>query len=252
MTRSCLVLMASLTVVVALVSEASASKRLFVGGLSWNTDDDLAFVDTSIDPARVVQDLSISLTDARAGTLLNPGSTLPASSSLGIVNLGPDDLGDAGFFDVFYTGLSGDFPTSSTFEVFLDIINPITGGPVATNKGTVKKMSRGFGFVTFAEEAGVAEYLYSISGEIYPEQPGLSFSALLTRRGESAELNFDGIDILPELQFDGTGVIDPTLPLFRITITSIPEPTTSALALAALVLAALCLGVRRRRQVPKG
>ena len=45
-------------------------------------------------------------------------------------------------------------------------------------------MSKGFGFVTFAEEAGGAEYLYSISGEINPAQPGLSFSELLTRRGE--------------------------------------------------------------------
>lgn len=242
MTRSQPIIIAGLAVVVALASEARAGNKLFVGGLSWNTDDDFAFVDTSTDPARVVQDLSISLTDARAGTLLNPGSTLPTSSVLGIINLGPDDLGDAGFFDVFYAGLPGDFPTSSTFEVFLDIINPITGEPVATNQGTVKKMSRGFGFVTFAEEAGGAEYLYSISGEINPAQPGLSFSELLTRRGEPVGLNFDGIVILPELLFDGTGVIDPALPLFRITIANIPEPTTSALALVAL-----CLVMRRHR-----
>jgi len=243
MTRSCLVLIASLTVVVALVSEAWASKRLFVGGLSWNTDDDLAFVDTSTDPARVVQDLSISLTDARAGTLLNPGSTLPASSSLGIVNLGPNDLGDAGFFDVFYAGLSGDFPTSSFFDMLLDITDPGTGQPAATSTGKVRfKNSKGFGFVATAEVSGATEYLFSISGEINPAQPGLLFRELLTMNGDRVELNFDGIGVLPELQFDGTGVIDPALPLFRITITSVPEPTTSALALAAL-----CLGVRRRR-----
>lgn len=242
MTRRHLVLIAGLAVVVTIASEVRAGNKLFVGGLSWSTDD-YAFVDTSTEPARVVHSANLSVTDSRAGTLLNPGSTLPASSSLGIVNLGPDDLGDAGFFDVFYTGLSGDFPTNCTFEVFLDIINPITGEPVATNQGTVKKMSRGFGFVTFAEEAGGAEYLYLISGEINPAQPGLSFSELLTRRGESAELNFDGIDILPELQFDGTGVIDPTLPLFRITITNVPEPSSVLLAIAGVILTS----PRRRR-----
>jgi hypothetical protein len=115
---------------------------------------------------------------------------------------------------------------------------------VATSTGKVRlKTSRGFGFVTFAEVSGETEYPFSISGEINPAQPGLSFSELLTMRGDRAESNFDGIDILPELQFDGTGVIDPALPLFRITIASVPEPTTYA-----LVLAAFCIVVGRRQR----
>jgi hypothetical protein len=248
MTRSHRVLIAGLAVVVALTSEARAGNRLFVGGLSWNTDDDLAFVDTSTDPARVVQDVSILLTDARVGTLLSPGSTLPASSSLGIVNLGPDDLGDAGFFDVFYTGLSADFPTSSFFDVFFDITDPGTGEPAAASTGTVKFFndSKGFGFISTSGITGSAEYLYSLTGEINPVQPGLSFSELLIISGNPGELNFDGIDVLPELQFDGTGLIDSTLPLFRITITGVPEP--SAALLAVLGTLAMIASTRRRRR----
>jgi hypothetical protein len=248
MTRSHLVLIAGLAVVVALTTEARAGNKLFVGGLPWDTNEDFAFVDESTDPARVVHDVGISLTDAREGTLLNPGSTLPASSSLGIVNLGPDDLGDAGYFDVFYTGLSGDFPTSSFFDVLFNIIDRGTGQPAATNKGTVKFFndSKGFGFISTGGVPGAIGYSYSLTGEINPAQPGLSFSELLTRRGEPGELNFDGIDVLPELHFDGSGSIDPTLPLFRITIASVPEPST--VLLAGLGALSVITSARRRRR----
>ena len=88
MTRSHLVFIASLAGIIAAATEAHASKKLFVGGVSWTTAD-FALVDKSILLAMAVMDVDISLTDARAGTLLNPGSTLPASSSLGIVKPGP-------------------------------------------------------------------------------------------------------------------------------------------------------------------
>lgn len=214
MTRSCLVLLAGLAGVSALAPEAQAGNKLFVGGLSWTTSD-FAFVDKSIDPGTAVQDVSISLRDAHGGTSQNPGNTLPATSSVGIVNPGPDGLGDAGFFDVFYTGSPGDFPTSSFFNVLLDITDPDTGQAAATKKGTVKFFNeqKGFGFIVNVQVPGAPEYSHSLTGEINPAQPGLSFMDLLTMRGGPGGLNFDGIDVLPELHFDGTGSIDPALPL---------------------------------------
>ena len=248
MTRSHVVLIISLAGLVSLVSEAEASNKLFVGGLSWSTDDSFSFVDTTTGPGTVVQDVSISLRDSRAGTLLSPGTTLLASSSTGVVNPGLDDLGDAGFFDVFYAGTPGDFPTSSFFDVLLEITGPGTGPPAAMNKGTIKffNESKGFGFIVNAGIPGAPDYLHSLTGEINPAQPGLTFSEVLTRRGEPGELNFEGIDVVPELQFDGAGSINPALPLFRITMTNVPEP--SACILASVGLAALMAVARNRRR----
>jgi hypothetical protein len=53
-------------------------------------------------------------------------------------------------------------------------------------------------------------------------------------------------DIFTELTFDGSGTINPSLPLFTITMTA-PVPEPSDFVLAATGMAAL-IGYRQRRK----
>src|SRR4029078_6868795 len=115
------VLLASLAGLFAFTTDAQAGKKLYVGNLPFSSTDRFGIFDPSTTPPTEIQDLGIALHGAKSGTFQNPGNPLPADSSRGIVNPGADGLGDAGFFDVFYTGSPGDFPASSFFDVFLEI-----------------------------------------------------------------------------------------------------------------------------------
>jgi hypothetical protein len=236
--------MASLAVVLALTTEAQAGNRLFVGNLPFSATDGFGIFDPSTSPATEVQDVGISLNGAHVGTMQNPGSTLSASSSLGIANPGADGLGDAGFFDVFYDGLASDFPAISFFDVFLDITDPATGQPTEMKNGTVKffNEAKGFGMVVSGQLPGEPEYLYSLMGEINPAQVGLSFADVPVVPGGASSF----FDIFTELQFDGPGTIDPSIPLFRLTLTPVPEPSTLVLAIAGM---AALLGVACKRRL---
>jgi hypothetical protein len=246
MSRTHLVLFASLAAVFTLVTEAQAGKKLYVGNLPFSATDQFGIFDPSSSPATELQDVGISLNGAHIGTLQNPGSPLPASSSLGIINPGPDGLGDAGFFDVFYDGPAGDFPASSFFDVFTEITDPNTGQPAEMKNGVVKffNETKGFGMVISGQVPGEPEYFYSLTGEINPAQVGLSFADVSVVPGGGPPAN-SFFDIFTELQFDGPGTIDPSLPLFRVTLTPVPEPST--LVLAAVGVAALISVVRKRR-----
>lgn len=203
-------------------------------------------VDTSTDPATALQDINFSLNDARIGTVQNPGGTLPANLSGGLVNPGPDGLGDAGFFDVFYSGAPGDFPANSFFDIFTELTDPNTGQPAEMKSGTVKffNETKGFGMVVSGHVPGSPEYFYSLTGEINPAQSGLSFADVPVVPGGGPPTSF--FDIFTELQFDGSGTINPNLPLFEMTLTPLPEPST--LILAAAGVAAL-MGVARKRRL---
>jgi hypothetical protein len=89
-----------------------------------------------------LQDVAVTLNGAQAGTIQNPGGTLPASSSLGVVNPDSSGLGDAGFFDVYYDGLAGDFPASSFFDVFAEMSVP-NSVPPQDGRGTYQASNNG-------------------------------------------------------------------------------------------------------------
>lgn len=242
MTRSQLILVASLAGVVALAAEAQAGNKLFVGGLSW-TSADYGFVDTSTASPTVVMDVNLSLS-GRAGTLQNPGSTLPTSSSLGIINPGLDGLGDAGFFDVFYDGPAGDFPASSFFDIFTEITVPNSSPP---QYGQSSQKSAGDGDYLQVRNfkvdiSGIAAQDLDFLFEINPNQTGLRFGA--SSLDQPTPSSF--FDIFTELQFDGPGSIDPSLPLFRITLTAVPEPSTWILAATGAVA---LMSVARKRKL---
>lgn len=245
MTRSHLVLIACFAGVVAFAVEARAGNKLFVGGLSWTTAD-YGFVDTSTAPATVVMDVNLSLS-GRAGTLQNPGSTLPTSSSLGIINPGLDGLGNAGFFDVFYDGPAGDFPADSFFDIFTEITVP-NSSPPQYGQSTFDVVSgddyiRNYGFKV--EISGLADQDLDMLFEINPNQAGLRFGNSSVDHPTISSF----FDVFTELQFDGPGSIVPSLPLFRVTLTSVPEPSTWVLATAGVIVLLGMAHKRRQRSV---
>ncbi len=202
------------------------------------------FVDPATNPATQLQNIGFSLNDFRIGTMQNPGGTLQANLSGGLINPGPDGLGDAGFFDVFYTGSPSEFPANSFFDVFTEITDPNTGQPAEMKSGTVKffNETKGFGMVVSGQVPGQPEYSYSLTGEINPAQMGLSFADVPVVPGGGPPNSF--FDVFTELQFDG-GAFDPSQPLFEITLTPVPEPST--LVLAASGMAALMAVARKRK-----
>ena len=207
----------------------------------------VGFVNPSTNPPTPLQDVAIVLNDARVGTLQNPGSPLPASSLLGIVNPDALGLGDPAFFDVFFTGPTNDFSADSFFDVFLQASDPGTGQPAAMTHGTVKFFNekKGFGMVVSGQFPGQPEYDYSLLGQINPAQPGLSFAnAPVVVGGGPAANSF--FDIFTELRFDGPGTINPSVPLFEITLTGVPEPAT--VVLATIGMAALSVAASKRRR----
>ena len=245
MIRTYLVLFTSLAGILAFTSEAQAGKKLYVGNLPFSATDQFGIFDPSTSPASELQDVGISLKEAHSSTVQGT-SPIQARTSVGVVNPGSDGLGDAAVFDVFYNGSPGDFPANSFFDVFTEITDPNTGQSAEMKKGTVKffNETKGFGMVVSGALPGQPEYSYSLTGEINPAQPGLTFANLpdVQGGGPTADSFFD---IFTELQFDGSGAINPALPLFKMTLTPTPEP--SAIALAAMGVVALMTVVRKRR-----
>jgi hypothetical protein len=248
MSRTYLVLLASLAGTVAFTTEVQAGKKLYVGNLPFSATDRFGIFDRSTSPATELQDVSVALNDARIGTLQNPGSSLPASTSAGIVNPGSDGLGDAGFFDVFSIGSPGVFPASSFFDVFFGITDPSTGQSANMKKGTVKffNETKGFDMVVSGQVPGEPEYSYSLIGQINPAQPDLSFAHVLIVEGSDPTAN-SFFDVFTEMRYGGSGTINPNLPLFEITLTPVPEPScVILLGIGAMSLLAYARQRRRR------
>jgi hypothetical protein len=242
MSRTYLLLVGGLAVVLAVASFATTAEAVSVHHFSLEVQG-IQFVDPSTSPPTPLQDITFTLNGAHAGTMQNPGGPLPASSSLSIVNPGPDGLGDAGAFDVFYTGSPGDFPANSFFDIFTELTDPNTGQPAEMKSGVVKffNEAKGFGMVVSGHVPGSPEYFYSLTGEINPAQVGLTFADVPVVPGGGSSF----FDIFTELQFDGSGTINPNLPLFEITLTTAPEPSTWVLATMGVV--ALMAVARKRR-----
>lgn len=242
MTRSQLKLTVILAGFLAFTTEAQAGKKLYVGNLPYSATDGFSISDKSTLPATAVMDVKLSLS-GRTGTLQNPGSTLPTSSSLGIINPGLDGLGDAGFIDIFYDGPAGDFPAISFFDIFTEISEPNSLPPLYGQSSQKASGSdqfiRAVGFKV--DISGIVAQDLDMLFEINPNQVGLSFGASSLEQPTPSSF----FDIFTELQFDGAGSIDPSLPLFRVTLSSVPEPSTAVLA--AIGAAALMVVARKRR-----
>lgn len=240
-TRSQFMLFVSLAGILASTTEAQAGKKLYVGNLPFSAADGFAILDKSTPPATAVMDATLSLS-GRTGTLQNPGSPLATSSTLGIINPGLDGLGDAGFIDVFYDGPAGDFPATSYFDLVTAISEPNSLPP---QYGQSSQKAAGDG-----DYLQVRNFKVDISGivaqdlellyEINPNQIGLRFGVSSLEQPTPSSI----FNIFTELQFDGPGPIDPSLPLFRVTVSSVPEPSTAILA--AMGAAALMLAHKRR------
>jgi hypothetical protein len=245
MNRTNLVLFAGFAAICSFATEAQAGKKLYMGNLPFSSSDKVGVFDPSTIPATELQDVSMFLNNAQIGTMQSPGGPLPSSSSLSIVNPGPDGLGDAASFDVSWSGGGDDYPQESFFDVLLAITDPNTGQPAEMQKGTVKffNESKGFGMVVSGHVPGEPEYSYSLTGEINPAQLGLTFADVPVIPGGGPPSSF--FDIFTELRFDGLGTINPNLPLFSITLTPVPEPST--IVLAAMSVAALMAVARKRR-----
>jgi hypothetical protein len=253
MSRTTLLLIASLAAILVIPTEVQAG-----GQASWDLKSNTKFsaLDTSSQNTPF-QDVTVTLNGAQVGTLLNPVGPLSASASLGIANPGPDRVGTAATFDVFYTGPANNFPADSFFDVFTDFTQP---GTTERGKGTVRDIKgdandptsipghgQSWGIDLSTQLAPGPEYLFSLAGQINSLQPGLSFNGLNVVQGTSPDPNATSFfDIFTEIRFDGSGTINPNLPLFEITMTgTTPEPST--FVLAALGVVALMAVARKRR-----
>ena len=65
MSRTYLVVLTSLTALLAFATEAQAGKKLYVGNLPYSSTDKVGVFDPSTVPATELQDIAISLQDAR-------------------------------------------------------------------------------------------------------------------------------------------------------------------------------------------
>ena len=244
MNRKYLVVPAVLAGLFVVATEAQAGKKLYVGNLPFYS----RIVDSSTDPDTDLQHVSVSLKEAYSSS---SGGTTPiqASATLGLVNPGSDGLGDAGFLDVFYDGSPSEFPASSTFNLFSDFTDPTTG---ERGVGHLRSVQGGGILIpqvdttSSADSVSTPEILTSFAFEINPAQTGLSFSGLQATQGtfpDGSPSSF--FDIFFEMQFDGAGSIDTNAPLFRMTFTSVPEPSTLVLAVAGI--GALMAVARKRK-----
>ena len=168
------------------------------------------------------------------------GVSLVVHSTTGIVNPGPDGSGTTSFFDVFYDGPANNFPTDSFFDTFVTITDPGQN----LGRATVKQINNPNIAVQFP---GGSEVLNSLVPQVNPAQVGLSLSGLQVVQGTSPDPNANSFfDIFMDLHFDGSGTINPNLPLFEITTTATtPEPST--IVLAAMGVAAFVVVARKKR-----
>lgn len=233
-----------LVVILTATTQAQAGHKLYVGSLSLTQGFTRA--DDSILPPTDLEDLALELPSSNEGTIGSPGASLPASFQLGVIDPDPGGLADAGLFDVYYDGAAGTFPSNSVFDLFTDFTyagtkvrkKAKTKGPIIVNGGGVLRT------VGTTETPTGLELDTFFEGEINSSQPGLTFSDADVVQGISADpFATSFFDIFIELHHDGSGAIDPSQPLFRVTVTTVPEPSTFLL----VGLGGVVLCPRRRR-----
>jgi hypothetical protein len=233
-----------LVVILTATMQAQAGHKLYVGSLSLTQG--FTHADDTILPPTDLEDIALDLPNAYEGTPDAPGASLPVSFQLGVINPDPGGFANAGFFDVYYDGTATTFPSSSVFDLFVDFTHP---GTTTRKKGGIKKLdvdglvgpNTNAAIRTEAPTGLVLETLFT--GNINSLQPGLAFADPEVVQGTSPDpFATSFFDILFKLEHDGSGLINPNLPLFRVTVTPIPEPSTLLLA----SLAGLLFCSRRR------
>jgi hypothetical protein len=237
---STLVVMAMLTI----ATQARAGNKLFVGNLPFSQG--FTVTDVSTLPPTDLEDIALDLPNAYEGTPVAPGASLPASFQLGVIDPDPGGFANAGFFDVYYDGTATTFPSSSVFDLYVDFTHP---GTTTRKKAGFKKLDTD-GLIGPKSEAKVTTETLTgevfetlFTGDINSVQPGLAFADPEVVQGTSPDpFATSFFDILFKVQHDGSGLINPSLPLFRVTVTPVPEPSTLLLA----SLAGLLFCSRRR------
>jgi hypothetical protein len=254
MTRSFLATCVAITAIASTltVADRAAGLNFTKVIMNYKPQDDkdrIIILDPSTIPPTPVQNVDLILQDAGIGTPQNPLGPLPLATTLGIVTPDPAGLGDAARKVITNVGIRHDdeAPQESFVVVRTQISDPDTGQPTFMKKGTVKffNESKGFGFVVSGQAPGQPEFDYSLVGQIDPAQLGLTFTAAPDVQG-GGPTGDSFFDIFTQLHFDGTVPINPDVPLFSLTLTQVPEPSTCILA--AIALAALPAMLRNRKR----
>jgi PEP-CTERM motif-containing protein/FG-GAP repeat protein len=138
----------------------------------------------------------------------------------------------------------GAFPANSFFDVFFDVTLPGGGSaqPIITGAGAGMAPPASFFDVFLTLDLADGPHYFDMHFQANPNQSGLGGIS-----AAAADLNGDGFpDVLVAVAGMPGGNLNPSQPLFSVTLNSVPEPSTVVLAAFGLVgLAAW--GWRRRK-----
>jgi len=161
-------------------------------------------------------------------------SPIGGSSDQGLVPALKFDVGDTA---------QGAFPANSFFDVFFDFSLPGGGHvqPIITGAGAGMAPPASFFDVFLELDLADGPHYFDLHYQANPNQSGLGGIALA-----AADINRDGF---PDVLVAGIpgGQLDPSQPLFSVTLNSVPEPSTVMLAATGL-LGLLAWGWRRRKR----
>jgi hypothetical protein len=214
-----------------------------------------SIVQSAADSFEKIDNTNISVLDERTGAPtalaviaidlpLHGDRGLPAIPGHIVVN---PATGSSISFDVFYDGLSGDFPANGSLDLHFQVTPPAglpsTGLALSglETSGPFPGADFGASGLLIAQWAGTHHFAMSSKG---------TGSKTFT----SVTPSFDGVssffDIFADLSLPGGSSVDPTQPLFNVTLTSqsVPEPTSVVPAASGLLgLVAVACGRRQRR-----
>lgn len=211
------------------------------------------------DPGPIhTEDVTTILEELAAGDPETPGSSVPGHIELGDAGgPGAGTPGAEALLEVFFDGLPIDFPPFTFSDLSFDIKNPDgTSGtllPISPGGPTLVDIECDVVGCDITFDVSLNPvYPHQLHAEIDPSQTGLSFVAASAAVGPPGPTENSFIDVFFELKLTG-GPIDPSQPLFTVTMTSQTPASIFALPpvglamLVALLLVATLLLIRRRR-----
>jgi len=173
-----------------------------------------------------------------------PGVPNPVAIPVHLSLNDPGVPGPSSFFDVFCDAPAQNFPAQSFFDIFTEITLPdgVTTPPVQLPPVNDFPAKSFFDIFVEIDLPSLGTHELHLHGDAM--QPGLTFMPPTdSARGPSSFF-----DIFTEL--DAGAQINPTMPLYRVTMTSQSVPEPSTLALVAIG-AAVLLGAGRKHLMRK-